>query len=153
MPAGRPTKYSQELSDRICEELAIGKSLRTVCEGEDMPSLKTIFNWFRTYPEFLQQYARAKEESADAMAEEVLDIADDGENDWIERERADGSTFTALNSEAIQRSRLRVDTRKWLMSKMKPKKYGDKMDVTSDGKAITIGFDNAFASSPKNDSE
>lgn len=76
-PRGRPSEYNQELADRICAELAQGYSLRTVCAADDMPSVKTIFNWFRTYPDFLQQYTRAKEESADAMADEVIDIADD----------------------------------------------------------------------------
>jgi len=153
MAGGRPTTYTQELADKICEELAIGKSLRTVCAAEDMPAIRTIFNWFRSQPEFLLQYEKAKQESADAMAEELLDIADDGTNDYVERERPDGSVHEVLNTEHIQRSRLRVDTRKWLMSKMKPKKYGEKMDVTSDGKALTIGFDNAFASKTEGDSE
>lgn len=103
-----------------------------------MPSIATVFSWMRKHDEFLKQYARAKQESADAMAEDVLDIADDGENDWMERARPDGSTFVALNSEAIQRSRLRVDTRKWLMAKMKPKKYGDAIDVTSAGDKIVF---------------
>ena len=67
------------------------------------------------------------------MAEEILDISDDGTNDWEEREIARGRTIIALNTEAVQRSKLRVDTRKWLMAKMKPKKYGDTLDLTSGG--------------------
>lgn len=153
MAGGRPSEYTQEIADKICEELAIGNSLRTVCKAEDMPAIRTIFNWFRAYPEFLLQYEKAKQESTDAMAEELLDIADDGTNDYVERERPDGSVHEVLDTEHIQRSRLRVDTRKWLMAKMKPKKYGEKMDVTSDGKALTIGFDNAFASKTEGDSE
>lgn len=133
---GRPTEYTQELADKICAELALGISLRTVCKADEMPCIATIFNWFRTKEGFLEQYEKAKQESTDAMAEDVLDIADDGTNDYEEVERQDGSTFIKLNSENVQRSRLRVDTRKWLMSKMKPKKYGEKMDVTSDGKQI-----------------
>ena len=133
---GRPSTYTQEIADRICEQLAMGESLRTACKGDDMPSVATVFNWFRTYPEFLEQYARAKQESADAMAEEILDIADDGSNDWMKVNYGE-TEFWKTNGEALQRSRLRVDTRKWLMSKMKPKKYGEKIDMTSDGKAIT----------------
>lgn len=132
---GRPSSYTQEIADKICEELSLGKSLRTVCKLDDMPSVATIFNWFRTYPQFLEQYARAKQESADAMADEILDISDDGVNDWMERHYGEHVAWVT-NGEALQRSKLRVDTRKWLMSKMKPKKYGEKMDVTSDGKAI-----------------
>lgn len=132
---GRPSKYSQELADRICEQLSEGVSLRRVCLDEDLPSARTVFRWFRENEAFCQQYARAKQESADAMAEDILDIADAGDNDlmWIKR---GGEDVQVPNNEVLQRSRLRVDTRKWLMAKMKPKKYGEKVDVTSDGKRI-----------------
>lgn len=132
---GRPTDYTQELADKICEELAEGVSLRTVCVAEDMPAASTVFSWLRTRKEFLEQYARAKQESADAMAEDILDIADDGTNDWMEINRA-GHTIEVPNNEVLQRSRLRVDTRKWLMSKMKPKKYADKLDITTGGEKL-----------------
>lgn len=89
-----------------------------------MPSVQTVFSWMRKHPEFLEQYARAKEESADALADEILDIADDSTNDTVETE--DG---VRVNHENIQRARLRVDTRKWIASKLKPKKYGDKLAV------------------------
>ncbi len=134
-PNGRPSSYTQELADKICSQLAEGISLRTVCLDEDMPCKATVFNWLRTNKDFLDQYARAKEESADAMSEDILDIADDGTNDWMWIKRG-GEDVQVPDNEVLQRSRLRVDTRKWIMSKMKPKKYGDKMDVTSDGKAI-----------------
>lgn len=137
-PIGRPSEYTQEKADEICAHLAMGESLRTVLKEEHMPSMQTVFNWMRTNKEFLDQYARAKEESSDWMADEVLDIADDGTNDWEEKEIAGGRTIIALNNEAVQRSKLRVDTRKWLMSKMKPKKYGDKLDLTTDGKALPV---------------
>lgn len=101
-----------------------------------MPSVTTIFNWFRTRPEFLEQYTRAKEESSDAMADEVLDIADDGTNDWMEINMKGQGSYWKVDQEAVQRSKLRVDTRKWLMSKMKPKKYGDKLDLTSGGEKL-----------------
>lgn len=102
-----------------------------------MPAVATIFNWFRTYPQFLEQYTRAKEEAADAMAEDIIDISDDGTNDWMEDNYDKGRTpGYALNGENIQRSKLRVDTRKWLMAKMKPKVYGDKVDMTTNGKDL-----------------
>lgn len=132
---GRPTDYTQELADKICEELAEGVSLRTVCVAEAMPAARTVFRWLRTNEQFCQQYARAKQESADAMAEDILDIADDGTNDWMEINRA-GHTTEVPNNEVLQRSRLRVDTRKWLMSKMKPKKYADKLDITTGGEKL-----------------
>ena len=129
MPAGRPTIYTPELADQICNRLAEGESLRTVCNNNDMPCKTTVFMWFRTNEEFLNQYARAKEESADALVEDILDIADDGSNDWMERKDAEGEIIGwQLNGEHIQRSKLRVDTRKWAASKLKPKKYGDKIE-------------------------
>lgn len=126
---GRPSKYSQELADRICAELALGFSLRTVCREKDMPSVATIFTWLRVHPEFLEQYTRAKIESADAMADDVLDIADDGTNDWMVKYNKDGDEYWTLNGEHVQRSRLRIETRKWLMAKMKPKRYGERLDI------------------------
>jgi hypothetical protein len=131
---GRPSEYTQTIADEICARLACGESLRTVCKDEHLPCTSTIFSWFRVYPEFLQQYTRAKEESADAMAEEVIDIADNATNDYMERLDKDGQAASwAFNGEHVQRSRLRVDTRKWLMAKMKPKKYGEKVDAQISG--------------------
>jgi hypothetical protein len=134
---GRPTKYTQELADEICEHLAIGESIRTVCLPEHMPAVSTFFKWLREHEEFSKQYARAKQESADAMAEDILDIADNGTNDWYERENKDGSTSEVVNTDVIARSRLRVDTRKWLMAKMKPKTYGDKLEVDAKVENVT----------------
>ncbi len=128
MKTGRPSIYTKELADKICEEIALGASIRTVCKMEEMPSVATVFSWIRTDEEFSKQYARATQERTEAMSEDILDISDDGTNDWMlvnDREVPD--------QEAIQRSKLRVETRKWLMSKMKPKKYGDKLDLTSGG--------------------
>lgn len=130
----RPSDYSQELADRICAQLAEGNSMRTVCKADDMPCTATVFNWLRTKPGFLEQYTRAKEESADALSDEMLDIADDSTNDWMERLDKDGQGIGyQVNGDHVQRSRLRIETRKWLASKLKPKKYGDKVDLTHSG--------------------
>lgn len=134
MPAGRPSDYTQELADLICEKLADGESMRKVCEAECMPAKRTIFNWLRTNEEFLHQYEKAKVEAADKYAEEIIEIADDGRNDYIMRQNADGSEYEVVNTEHIQRSRLRVDARKWVSSKLKPKKYGDKVTTELTGK-------------------
>lgn len=131
----RPTDYTKELADNICAELADGKSLRSICKTEEYPSKTTVFNWLRTNKEFLDQYEIAKQECADSYADEIIEIADDGTNDYMEKQIGE-TTIEVVNTEHIQRSRLRVDARKWIASKLKPKKYGDKMDVTSDGKAI-----------------
>lgn len=133
---GRPELWSQDLADQFCGLIAIGYSLRTACREEAMPSPSTVYRWIRQHEGFREQYARACEDRVDAMSEDILDIADDGSNDFMEVERKDGSTYEVVNSEALQRSRLRVDTRKWLMAKVKPKKYGDKLDLTSDGEKL-----------------
>lgn len=130
---GRPTLYTQDLADLICERLAMGESMRSVCRDDAMPAMSTVFKWLREKEDFSQQYARAKEESADALFEELLDIADNGTNDWMERNNAEGDNIGwQLNGEHVQRSRIRLDTRKWALSKLKPKKYGDKIALGSD---------------------
>jgi len=132
---GRPTDYTPELAAQICELLSQGKSLRSVCREDSMPCAASVFLWLRKYPEFSEQYAKAKEESADALVEDILDIADDGSNDWMEQKDKEGALEGwRQNGEALQRSRLRVDTRKWIASKLKAKKYGDKLDVEHSGK-------------------
>jgi hypothetical protein len=135
--AGRPEKYSQEIADKICLEIATSsKSLRTICKQDGMPSVETILRWLREDKEkFCAQYTRAKEEQADFMCEEMVDIADDGSNDLMTITKGDTS-YEIENKEVTNRSKLRVETRKWLASKLKPKKYGDKLDVTSAGEPI-----------------
>lgn len=133
----RPSSYTKKIGIDICNRIAKGESVRTICADEKMPSAASVYNWLldEDKKEFLEHYEKAKNVQAELMFEELLEIADDGTNDWEERETANGS-YIALNAEAIGRSRLRVDTRKWYLSKVLPKKYGDKMDLTSDGKAI-----------------
>jgi len=128
----RPSEYNKIKAAKICEQLAMGKSLRTVCEDEEMPSVFTVYYWMGKYPEFSEQYARAKQDGAEAWAEEILDIADDGSNDWMSANDPENPGYKQ-NGEAIQRARLRVDSRKWLLSKLLPKKYGDKLDVNQTG--------------------
>jgi hypothetical protein len=126
MPAGRPSDYSQEIVDEICARLSDGQSLRSICKSENLPSTTTVCKWLAKYPEFADQYARAREAQADYIADEILDIADDSSNDWMER---DG--LTVENGESIRRSQLRIDARKWLAGKLRPKKYSDKLMVES----------------------
>lgn len=141
---GRPSSFTQKIADEICFELAQGKSLRTVCKSDDMPSGVTVFAWIRKYPDFLKQYTRAKEESADAMAEDILDISDNATNDYMDQNDPENPGYR-INGEHIQRSRLRVESRKWLMSKQKPKKYGDKIqqDINlPEGVVFNMSFSN-----------
>ena len=127
---GRPSEFSQEIADELCSYLSAGESLRKACSRESMPCTTTFFRWLRKYPDFEKQYARAKQEAADAFAEDMLDIADDKRHDTV----IDENGNARADSEWINRSRLRVDTRKWLASKLKPKKYGEKIEHEHSGK-------------------
>lgn len=132
--AGRPTTYTDKLAKDICLLIAEGLSLRSIAAAEGMPSKSTIMRWLAQREDFRDQYARAKELQADALAEEMLDIADDAANDWMEIHDKDGkSAGFKLNGEHVQRSRLRIEARKWLLSKLQPKKYGDRLDLNHGG--------------------
>jgi hypothetical protein len=133
---GRPPVYSKELADAICARLAMGESLRSVCRDESMPAAATIFKWMREIDGFLKQYETAKAESADAMSEDCLDISDNQVEQPLLIDGIpmliDGKMVMIKDAVSVAHARLRVDTRKWLMAKMKPKKYGDKIELASD---------------------
>lgn len=133
MTLGRPSIYTVELADEILRRLAAGHTLREICRSEGMPDESTVREWSRLRPEFSPRYAQAREDGYNVMAEEVLSIADDGTNDWMERQRKDGSVETVLNGEHVQRSRLRFDARRWLLSKALPKIYGDRLEHVGAG--------------------
>lgn len=122
----RPSDYSTATTTAICIRLGLGESLREICSGEDMPDKSTVMRWLATHSEFRDQYASAREAQADYYAEEIIEISDDGTNDWMLRKQGDDE-IEVENKEVLARSRLRVDTRKWLMARMAPKKYGDKV--------------------------
>jgi len=113
---GRPTAYTDELADKICDRLAEGEGLISICRDDGMPNERTLRSWALDddHP-FSPKYARAKEYGYHRLAEEILDIADNG------------------NSEDVQRDKLRVDTRKWMLSKVLPKIYGDKLLAAGPG--------------------
>lgn len=131
---GRPTIFAPQLINAMLDRIASGDSVRSISKDDRFPAMTTFFRWLRENEDFRQQYARAKEIQAEFLAEDLLDIADDGTNDYIEREGKDGNTFVEFNSEHFQRSRLRVDTRKWIASKLLAKKYGDKIQQEVTGK-------------------
>nr|DAM29863.1 MAG TPA: DNA-binding protein [Caudoviricetes sp.] len=132
---GRPSKYTDKLADKICKMIAQGQSVRSICAKKDMISMQTFFRWLRENDKFREQYARACEERSYMHAEDIIEIADNATNDYMEKLEGDGYIF---NSENVQRSRLRIDTRKWLMSKLNPKVYGDKLDMTTNGNDIGV---------------
>lgn len=131
---GRPSAYSDDIAAIICERIADGESLRSICAGEGMPSKSMVMRWLSQHADFRDQYAHAREAQADALFDEMLDIADDSRNDWIEKRGTDGQVAGwQENGEAIRRSQLRIDTRKWMASKLLPKKYGDKQQLEHSG--------------------
>jgi hypothetical protein len=110
----------------ICERLSEGWTLRQVARDLDCKA-SAIINWVESDEIFRERYTRAMERRWERMSEELQEIADEGTNDWMEREG-----IAVPDHEHIQRSRLRVDTRKWLLSKMMPKKYGDRTVLAGD---------------------
>lgn len=113
---GRPSDYLPEVAADICSMLANGESLRKVCERPGMPAKATVFRWLAQHEEFRDQYAKATDTRADAIFEEMLDIADS----------------VAEEAAAVGKARLRIDTRKWALARMNPKKYGDKVSQEID---------------------
>ena len=135
---GRPTAYTPEIAKEICENLAEGRTLREVCRSDHLPDERTVRRWaLDNVNGFSPQYAEAREIGYHAMADELLDIADNGTNDWMERNGEDDAGWQA-NGEHLQRSRLRVDTRKWMLSKTLPKIYGDKVIHGGEGEGGAI---------------
>lgn len=126
--AGQPTKYTPKLAEDICTQIATShKSLRKICKELNI-SIRAVMNWLgdEDKPEFVQQYTRAQEARADYLADKMLEVA--------MRRTGDDTAFVGVNR--IHRDKLIVDTMKFIASKLRPKKYGDKMDLTTDGERI-----------------
>ncbi|ARQ09210.1 phage terminase small subunit-like protein [Rhizobium etli] len=124
---GRPTKFSQALAEKICDRIADRESLRSICRDEDMPSKSTVLSWLADEEKaaFRARYALAREIMADSFVDELVEIADDRSDDWVEKKNAAGETTGwQENGEAIRRSQLRIATRQWVAEKLRPKKYG-----------------------------
>lgn len=137
----RPSIYTQELANLICERVATTTfGLKKLCDmHDDMPSHDTVFKWRYKIKSFSDQYTQAKMAQAELLAEETLDIADDATNDWMEKLDEEGKPIGwIVNGDHINRSRLRVDLRKWHASKLAPKIYGDQKDANNTGQALSL---------------
>ena len=136
-----PVTRSPEVETRIIEGLCDGVPLRELCRQEGMPSWRAVYDWIAADADFASRIAHARDLGYDAIAEDILDIADDGTNDYVQRKRQDGSTDTALDTEHVQRSKLRIETRLKLLAKWNPKKYGEKQTVdvgNKEGEALKV---------------
>ena len=129
MPEELPQGYNEELVRAVCTRISEGESLRSICRAPGMPPKATWFYWLHKYPDVVKLYQEALRARADVFVEDMLDIADDASNDWMERNDPNNRGWLA-NHDNINRSRLRVDTRKWIAARMFPKKYGDRLAVT-----------------------
>lgn len=139
MQRGRPSSFDATKAVQICERLASGETLAAICRDEGMPNRSTVHDWILRPPaegkDFPVAYARAREIGIHALVDQTLEIAADGSKDVIVD--ADGNERT--NNEVVQRSRLRVDTIKWLASKIAPKVYGERLELAGDKDApLTI---------------
>lgn len=117
---GRPTDYTKDMADKICEKISGGLSLRAICAEPGMPARGTVYRWLIENADFQDQYTRAREKQADHFAEEIIEIADSA----------------VAESAAVSKAKLQIDARKWAASKIAPKKYGDKTELdvkSSDG--------------------
>ena len=129
MERGRPPMpFNQEVADYLCERIATSsRGLKAICdEDEKLPSVSTILKWLNNSDDFKLQYAHARELQADYLADEILEISDDSSKDL---QRIDDFGNPIENKEFVSRSRLKIDARKWIASKLRPKKYGDKLEL------------------------
>lgn len=124
---GAPTIKTPELLDAICAGISLGKSARTMCVEAGI-SQRVLWNWLASDDELMRQYLRAKELCIDAYAEEIIEISDDGSKDTYTDEKG----REVIDREVIARAQLRIDARKWYVSRLAPKKYGDKLLSAND---------------------
>jgi len=114
---GRVSEYNEEFANKICDLIAKGESLSAICRRDDMPVISTVFKWLNDFEEFSDRYARAKQEQSELFADEIVHIAD-----------------TEIDP---QRARVRIDARKWVAAKLKPKKYGERIHNEISGEITT----------------
>lgn len=125
-PAHRPSSYTDQIADAICARLSGGESLLGICADPGMPARATVLRWLGIHDYFRDKYALAREIQADAIFDDILNIADDGTNDWMAKNDPENPGY-AYNGEAVRRSQMRIDARKWMAGKLRPKKYGERI--------------------------
>ncbi len=121
---GRPSSYTKEIGTAICERLALGQALTTICADDAMPPYGTVLRWRTEREDFREMYARAREDQADTLVDEILEAV---------RADTDRDEFGRVDGGAVQAKRLMVDALKWRASHLKPKVYGDKVQQEHSG--------------------
>ena len=124
---GAPTLYTREKAVDICARISNGESLAQMVKDPDMPVQSTVYKWLIDNPEFSEMYTRAREWQADTNADQILQIADEHPPEYT-----DDKGRTSLDSSYIAWQRSRIDARKWTAMKLKPRKYGDRMQMAGD---------------------
>jgi hypothetical protein len=126
---GRPSSYSEEIAGEICTRLAQGQPLSKICSDAHMPEIHTVYNWHRAHTDFLSAYARARDDQADTLADEIIAISDTPiPGEIIEDETGpDGRRVKVTRRDMLEHRKLRVDARKWVASKLKPGRYSDRV--------------------------
>jgi hypothetical protein len=124
---GRPSSYTEETANRICEQLSLGRSLREICRADDMPGISTVMRWLgvKENESFRERYACARVIQADILFDEILTIADTpivGVKTVTK-----GEATERTEADMLEHRRLQIDARKWIASKLAPKKYGEKL--------------------------
>jgi hypothetical protein len=129
---GRPTIFTKLMEDIICTRIAEGESLREIVRSEGMPDRTVIYDWLLKDPEFANRYARAREEQADTLADEIIAISDENPRTNEIRD-SDGNVLDIkIDSGYVAYQKQRIEARKWTAMKLKPKKYGDKLALAGD---------------------
>lgn len=133
MPEGTGP-FDAEVAVQVLSRISKGEPLASICRDEGFPSVWTVQRWRKRVPEFDKAFDEARDLGFDALAEECVEIAEDGTNDYVEKRAKDGSTYVALDAEHVQRSKLRIETRLKLLAKWDRKRYGDHQAVEMTGK-------------------
>lgn len=124
---GRPSTYTIDTASVICDRISKGESLKAICSSPGMPDQVVVYGWLGRQPEFAQMYARAREEQADTLADEIAALADEDP-----RMVVDDKGVARIDSAWVQWQKNRVEARKWVAAKLKPKKYGERVQVAGD---------------------
>lgn len=140
LPVGRPSKYSLEIAEYICEQIGTtDKGLSTLAKEDAMfPPVSSIMRWLKEHEEFRELYARAKEMQADLLADQIIEISNTPVEGVTKKTTQNQfGTFQEITiGDAIAHRRLQVDARKWKASKLAPQKFGDKIDITTQGEKL-----------------